>query len=85
VLLNSHVDELSRHLRHAVGLLKSREVPVDWVQLLHDIPRWDYPSRRVQRDWARAFWGHNVRATEEQGADAADLSSSTAGTDPDDA
>lgn len=55
-LLNAHRDDLAEHLRHAVGLLKSRDIPVDWAQLLHDIKQWEYQRRPVQRAWASAFW-----------------------------
>ena len=56
-LLNAHPDELDRHLRHAVSLLKSAEIPIDWAQLLRDVQEWAYEDRPVQLDWARAFWG----------------------------
>ena len=58
-LLNSHVEELPDHLRHAVGLFKANDIPVDWQQLLFDLCRWQREDRKVQRDWARAFWGDN--------------------------
>jgi CRISPR type I-E-associated protein CasB/Cse2 len=55
-LLNCHRDDLPEHLRHAVGLLKSKDVPIDWEQLLKHIQRWDSENRWVQRHWARGFW-----------------------------
>ncbi len=55
-LLNCHQDELPDHLRHTIGLLKSKEIPVNWVQLLWDIQNWYRESRDVQRQWARKFW-----------------------------
>jgi len=55
-LLNCHRDDLPDHLRHIVSLLKSKDVPINWAQLLHDIKGWDWESRSVQRGWARAFW-----------------------------
>lgn len=55
-LLNSHRDDLHVHLRQAVSLLKSKDIPVDWVQLLADVCRWNAPDRTVQRAWAKAFW-----------------------------
>ena len=63
VLLAAHADDLPGHLRQAVGLLRSREIPIEWSQLMADIQRWDHPARIVQKEWARAFWG---RAQEEQ-------------------
>jgi CRISPR system Cascade subunit CasB len=56
-LLNCHRDDLAEHLRQVIGLLKTGEIPVDWARLLGDLQWWDRPERRVQREWARAFWG----------------------------
>lgn len=55
-LLQCDEEELADHLRHAVSLLKSEEIPVHWAQLLRDIARWDNPRKYAQRDWARAYW-----------------------------
>jgi CRISPR system Cascade subunit CasB len=56
-LLDCHADELPGHLRHAVSLLKSKGVPVDWRVLLADVQWWGHGDRFVQREWAREFWG----------------------------
>ncbi|MCG3144750.1 MAG: CRISPR-associated protein Cse2 [Gammaproteobacteria bacterium] len=58
-LLDCHEDDLAEHLRHAVSLLRSKEIPVDWAQLLRDLRSWNHEDRFVQRRWARAFWGGN--------------------------
>ena len=55
-LLATHVDDLAYHLRQAVTLLRTGEVPVNWLRLLGDIQRWGDPDRPVQRRWARSFW-----------------------------
>lgn len=55
-LLNAHPDDLYRHLRHAVSLAKSKEIPVNWGQLLRDIKDWPSTTGIVQRRWARDFW-----------------------------
>jgi len=55
-LLAAHPDDLDFYLRQAVGFLRSREVPVNWCQLLADVLDWGHPARYVQRQWARAFW-----------------------------
>lgn len=59
-LLNAHWDDLPHHLRHAVGLLKAHDLPIDWAQLLRDLDGWNWPSRSIQRAWARAYWGGTV-------------------------
>lgn len=56
-LLKSHPEDLPHHLRQAISLLKSNDMPVAWQQLLKDILNWDHPEGFVQRAWARAFWG----------------------------
>jgi len=56
-LLAAHPDDLDFYLRQAVSFLKSKEVPVNWHQLLSDVLAWGHPERYVQRQWARAFWG----------------------------
>ena len=71
-LLNSHQDDLPDRLRHAVSLLKSADVPVDWAWLLYDLRRWDWEDRRVQREWARAFWGGPPSTDRDDESDAID-------------
>ncbi|MBA3257241.1 MAG: type I-E CRISPR-associated protein Cse2/CasB [Pyrinomonadaceae bacterium] len=61
-LLNCHQDDLPTHLRHAVSLLKSKEIPIDWARLLRDVRGWNHADRYVQRNWARAFWANSAAA-----------------------
>lgn len=65
-LLDCHEDDLPEHLRHAVSLLRSKEIPVDWLQLLRDLRNWNHEGRFVQRNWARAFWGGTQPDNEQQ-------------------
>jgi CRISPR system Cascade subunit CasB len=67
-LLNCHEEDLTEHLRHAIGLLRSKEIPVDWVQLLKDLRNWNHPDRFVQLSWARAFWGRADEQTQTNAA-----------------
>ena len=55
-LLSVHMEDLHVHLRHAVSLLKSNDIPIDWVRLLDDLQYWGHEDRLIQRSWARAFW-----------------------------
>jgi CRISPR system Cascade subunit CasB len=55
-LLVASREELGDHLRHAISLLASDEVAVDWLKLLDDLGWWHLEDRHVQRRWARAFW-----------------------------
>jgi len=64
-LLAAHLDDLGFYLRQAVSFLKSKEVPVNWHQLLSDVMAWGHPDRYVQKQWARAFWGRPAQETQE--------------------
>lgn len=55
-LLAAHPDDLATYLRQAVSFLKSKEVPINWRQLMPDVMAWGHPDRYVQQQWARAFW-----------------------------
>lgn len=55
-LLNCHQDDLNDHLRHVISLLKAKNIPVNWLQLLNDVQNWQRESRDIQRSWARHFW-----------------------------
>jgi CRISPR system Cascade subunit CasB len=68
-LLDASREALEDHLRQAVSLLRSEEIPVNYLQLLKDIQAWDYEDRSVQRAWARAFW--NTFTGDDHGADTA--------------
>lgn len=61
-LLNCRKEELPDHLRNIVSLLKSKDIPINWAQLIKDINFWNNENRRVQRDWARAFWSDATEA-----------------------
>lgn len=68
-LLNCHRDDLPTHLRQAISLLRSKEVPIDWRQLLQNIFDWDDDARRVQRAWARDFWRSSTTGEDTNAAD----------------
>jgi CRISPR system Cascade subunit CasB len=71
-LLTSHPDDLHFYLRQAISYLKSKEVPVNWHQLMWDVRDWGHPDRqtRVQKRWAAQFWriqkqeNENTQSTE---------------------
>lgn len=57
-LLNADEEDLPYYLRQIIGLLKSKEVAVNWQRLFMDVQFWGGDNRRVQRGWARSFWGN---------------------------
>jgi CRISPR system Cascade subunit CasB len=65
-LLGCDREDLPEHLRQTIGLLRASDVPVNWSALLHDLQRWGWESRMVQRAWASRFWGR-VRSSDAAG------------------
>lgn len=56
-LLNADREDLGEHLRQIISLLKSKDAPIDWAQLLEAVEFWDADDeRRRQRQWAKTFW-----------------------------
>jgi CRISPR system Cascade subunit CasB len=70
-LIDSHPDELPTRLRHAVTLLRSKDIPINWAQLLQDLLWWSAEKRPVQRRWARDFWTRNVAGSSHDRTDGA--------------
>ncbi len=68
-LLAASATTLAERLRHAVTLLRSADVPVNWAMLARDIRTWDLEGQPVQRRWARSFVAG--RAPEATDADSA--------------
>jgi CRISPR type I-E-associated protein CasB/Cse2 len=46
-------DDICQHIRHAVRLAKSRDVPVNYRQLFVDLWWW---NDRTKVEWAKAYW-----------------------------
>jgi CRISPR system Cascade subunit CasB len=59
-LLAAHQDDLPFYLRQAVSFLKSKEIPINWHQLIRDVQNWGHPEGYVQKAWARAFWSRQA-------------------------
>jgi CRISPR system Cascade subunit CasB len=57
-LLATHWEDLPNELRRIISFLKSKDVKVNWHQLISDLQYWGHPDHFVQRRWANAFWGY---------------------------
>lgn len=57
VLLDCSFEELPFRLRQVITLLAGAGVSLDWRRLLLDLLRWNLPTRPVQRQWARDYFG----------------------------
>ncbi|WP_395145547.1 type I-E CRISPR-associated protein Cse2/CasB [Armatimonas sp.] len=49
--------ELTFRLRQCVTIVLQKDGLINWPQLLADIDRWGLPSKSVQKEWAKAFYG----------------------------
>ncbi len=66
-LLNADEEDLPNHLRQIISLLKSKEAPINWHKLLRDIKQWNRSDRKIQREWAKGFWGFTNTENTEKG------------------
>lgn len=53
-LLDADCEQLPHRLRQMVALLK--EQSIDFQQLLEDLLRWNWDSKKIQVQWARDFY-----------------------------
>jgi CRISPR system Cascade subunit CasB len=58
--LRAHPDDLPDHLRRLVGILRSKDKPVNYQALMGDLLAWDNDDLRAKKRWAAAFWGRNA-------------------------
>jgi CRISPR system Cascade subunit CasB len=58
-LLDTTAEDLQSPLTSLVRQIKSKDIRLDYPQLLSDLCRWDYSDQyiQVQDRWARTFWG----------------------------
>jgi CRISPR system Cascade subunit CasB len=49
--------EMAYRLRQCVKLAKNHEIGVEWLELLKDLRYWSYPEKRIQKKWARSYYG----------------------------
>lgn len=57
VLLDAPLDDLPFRLRQVVALAASTDIGINWRSLLSDLLWWGHSARRVQRRWARSYFG----------------------------
>lgn len=81
-LLRANNDQLPNQLRHAIALLRAKDIPLDWALLFSDLCQWDQEGQRarhsVRRSWARDFW---ERPTEPEEAEVGGENATTDGDD----
>jgi CRISPR system Cascade subunit CasB len=68
-ILNANYEDLPDHLRRIVSLLKSKDIPLNWAQLLYDIQHWDTDDRWIQHQWAEGFWKKPEKRNNEQSSE----------------
>ncbi len=56
-LLGCDREDLYIHLRQAVGIMKSKDIPVNYDELFKAIRYWSHQDKFIQKSWAKDFWG----------------------------
>lgn len=59
-----HGGELPFRLRQTIKLVLSKEISIDWSQLLSDLCFWSHPDKYIQKKWARDFYALATPAIE---------------------
>lgn len=56
-LLRCDPEDLPFHMRQAISLAKSEDIPINWNELFFDLLRWPYESDYPPYEkWAESFW-----------------------------
>ncbi|MHA1145877.1 MAG: type I-E CRISPR-associated protein Cse2/CasB [Candidatus Helarchaeota archaeon] len=55
-LLDSHKDDMHNHLIHAINLLRSKDIKINFYDLGKGIYYWSHPDKFVQEQWATDFY-----------------------------
>jgi CRISPR type I-E-associated protein CasB/Cse2 len=61
-VVDSCWEDLPQRLRHAIRLLASKNIPVDWNLLFTHLIGWSNDSRWVQWCWSRDYWTSRDRS-----------------------
>jgi CRISPR system Cascade subunit CasB len=73
-VLKSSRAGLPDHLRHAIALLRAKDIALDWKLLFRDVAWWDAPDQQAgdstRRRWARDYWERTWESEAEAGAPA---------------
>lgn len=56
-LLDTASSDLQTPITALVRQMKSKEIAIDYPQLIYDLERWEHPDQYIQDKWARTFWG----------------------------
>lgn len=62
LLAAEYEDLCEYHLRQALSFLKTKDVSINWRQLMDDLTGWSHPDCYIQRRWAGSFWGERAPA-----------------------
>lgn len=55
-LLDAEQDDVAHHLRSIIGMAASKDIAVNYMQMLTDLCRWSHPEKYAQSAMAREFW-----------------------------
>jgi CRISPR system Cascade subunit CasB len=56
-LLDTSLEDVRSPLTALIRQIKTKEIRLDYPQLLSDLCQWEHPDQYIQDRWARSFWG----------------------------
>lgn len=56
LLARQGVDGVHSHLPALMDYLRTKEVPVEWSQLLEDLRRWPFDRHQIAKQWLQAYY-----------------------------
>lgn len=57
-LLDTSLEDIRSPLTALIRQVKSKEIAIDYPQLLADLCRWEHSDIYIQDRWAKSFWGY---------------------------
>jgi CRISPR system Cascade subunit CasB len=57
-LLDTSIEDIRSPLIALIRQIKSKDIAIDYPQLLADLCRWEHPNEYIQDRWAKSFWGY---------------------------
>jgi CRISPR type I-E-associated protein CasB/Cse2 len=63
-LINTDSEAINTSLANVILQMKSKNISIDYVQLLVDLLQWSHYDRYIQDDWAMSFWSNDSKKTE---------------------
>jgi CRISPR system Cascade subunit CasB len=65
-LLDTSLEDIRSPLSALIRQMKTKDITIDYPQLIVDLCGWDHPDQYVQDKWARSFWRYQAPKDDSQ-------------------